>query len=412
MTDRNDELVFSARYNMIPRCDRDYALSDVFRALGGLRGGSTEPPDTLRERFPESRFFFLRSGRECLYLLLRAMGLPAGSTVGIPLYCCRVVFEAIAAAGCTPLFLDVDPQTYGIDFSSLARNKDKLDALVVVHTFGYPGDLDAIRACLGGSALPIVEDCATSLLSEYKGRLTGSLTQASFFSFGMDKPASVGGGGILAVNQPELARRVEREYGKLGAGSVGAEIWHALKSWLRALAYWKLPYRIIMASPLGKKREEVGVDLEAEARFALSGKWRAGRMRRVESVLLEGRLQAFAARMPRLAESSRIIRSFVKGMPLAVPDEPRWGKWNHFTFPVCFPSPRQREAGRRFLRARGVDTHRLYMDCVLSARTFGYDSGCPQAERIAATVCTVPNYAWLSHRMLEHIGRSLRESLG
>jgi len=134
-------------------------------------------------------------------------------------------------------------------------------------------------------------------------------------------------------------------------------------------------------------------------------------MRRVESELLEGRLQAFAARMPRLGANSRMIRSFVQGTPLAVPDEPPWGKWNYFALPVCFASPRQRDAGRRFLRARGIDTHRLYMDCALSARCFGYDSGCPQAERIAATVCTVPNYAWLSNRMLEHIGRSLRQSV-
>jgi dTDP-4-amino-4,6-dideoxygalactose transaminase len=115
--------------------------------------------------------------------------------------------------------------------------------------------------------------------------------------------------------------------------------------------------------------------------------------------------------MPRLAENSRLILSFLKDTPLALPAEPVWGKWNCFILPVCFPSPPQREAGRRFLRARGIDTHRLYMDCVLSARYFGYDSGCPQAERIAATVCTVPNYAWLSHRLLEHIGGSLRQSV-
>ena len=305
----------------------------------------------------------------------------------------------------------MDPRTYGIEFSSLSRNSEKLDALVVIHTFGYPADLDAIRVALGGRNVPIVEDCATSLLSEYKGRLTGTLTEASFFSFGMDKPASVGGGAVLAVNEPELARSVEHEYRKLGALPVATEIWQALRSWLRALAYWKLPYRIIMASPLGKSRDEVGGNPEADARFALSGNWRAARMRRVERALLEGRLQAFAARIPRLAKNSRTILSFAQGMPLALPVEPPWGKWNHFMLPVCFASPWQREAGRRFLRARGIDTHRLYMDCALSARYFGYDSGCPQAERIAATVCTVPNYAWLSDRMLEHIGRSLRQSV-
>jgi dTDP-4-amino-4,6-dideoxygalactose transaminase len=395
---------------MIPRCDRDYALCDVLRGLRGLLGGFAEGSDSLREWFPESRFFFLRRGGECLYLLLRAM-VPAGSRVGAPLYSSPLVFQAIAAAGHIPIFLDVDPQGCGIEFSSLSRNREKLDVLVVVHTFGYPADLDGIRAALGGRDVPIVEDCASSLLSEYKGRLTGSLTEASFFSFRLDKPASVGGGGVLAVNQPELARRVEREYQKLGLEPVATEIWHALKSWLGALAYWKLPYRIIMASPLGKRREQVGRDHEAEARVALSGNWRAGRMRRMELALLEGRLRAFLGSMPRLAESSRIIRSFVRDTPLAVPDEPRWGKWNHFTLPVCFPSPRQREAGRRFLLARGIDTHRLYWDCVLSARTFGYDSGCPQAERVAATVCTVPNYTWLSHRLLEHIGRSLRQSV-
>jgi dTDP-4-amino-4,6-dideoxygalactose transaminase len=134
-------------------------------------------------------------------------------------------------------------------------------------------------------------------------------------------------------------------------------------------------------------------------------------MRRVEGALIEGRLQAFVARVQRLAQNSRRIRNFVKDTPLAAPADPQWGKWNYFILPVRFPSPAEREAGRRFLRAQGIDTHRLYFDCVLSARFFGYDSGCPQAERIAATVCTVPNYAWLSDCAIDHIGQSLRESV-
>jgi dTDP-4-amino-4,6-dideoxygalactose transaminase len=396
---------------MIPRWDRDYALSDVLRAVSSLLTRSHDSSRTLEKWFPGSRFFFLRSGRECLFLVLRSMGLPRGSRVGIPLYCCRVVFEAIAAAGHVPLFLDVDPQTYGIDLSSLSRNKEKLDALVVVHTFGYPADFDGIRASLAGRKVPIIEDCATSLLSEYKGRLTGSLTEASFFSFGMDKPASVGGGAVLVVNRQELARSVHREYQKLGAEPVLAEIRQAVRSWLRALIYWRVPYRVIMATPMGKRRDEVGGDPEADARLARSESWRAARMRRVERALLEGRIQAFVARVHRLAENSRAIRNIVKGTPLAVPTEPPWGKWNYFTLPVRFPTPSQREAGRKFLRARGIDTHPLYLDCVLSARFFGYDSGCPQAEHIAATVCTVPNYAWLSDHVVDRIGRSLRESV-
>lgn len=396
---------------MIPRCDRDYALGDLLCALEGLLTGSLAPPHTLGKWFPESHLFFLRTGRECLYVLLRAMGLPSSSRVGVPLYCCRAVFEAVAAAGHTPVFLDVDPQTYGIDLSSLSRSKDNLDALVVVHTFGYPADLGALRACLAGRTLPIIEDCASSLLSEYMGRLTGSLTEASFFSFGMDKPASVGGGAVLNVNEPDLASRVGHEYRKLGAEPVVTEVWQALRSWLRALAYWKVPYPIIMASCVGKRRDGVGADLEAEASFALSGNWHAARMRRVDAALLEERLRAFLARMQRLAENTRRICNFVKNTPLAVPAEPWWGKWNHFILPVRFPGPHAREAGRRFLRARGIDTHKLYFDCALSAHFFGYRSGCPQAERIAATVCTVPNYAWLSRRAVDHIGRSLDESV-
>jgi dTDP-4-amino-4,6-dideoxygalactose transaminase len=321
------------------------------------------------------------------------------------------VFEAIAAAGHIPVFLDVDLETYGLDHESLRRNKDRLDALVVVHTFGYPADLDGIRACLEGRRIPIIEDCAHSVLSEYHDRLTGTLTEASFFSFGVHKPAATGGGGMIVVNQPALVERAEQEVGALRVGAASEELRHAVGTWLRSLAYCRLLYGILMASPLGRWRDVDRGDPEAKAAEALGASWSPAGVRRVNHTLVEGRLRGFEAKLSRLAENSRKLRKLAENAPLAVPPDPAWGKWNYFMLPVRYPTAQQRDAGRSYLRSRGLDTCALYQNCERNARLFGYLSGCPQAEEAARTICTVPNHSWLAQTDIDYIGRCLRESV-
>jgi len=84
-----------------------------------------------------------------LYVILKALNLPKKSKIGVPLYSCTVVFDAIIKAGHVPYFLDVDLDTYTFSPHSLEEKVDELDAVVVIHTFGYPAKLDEIKMVAG-----------------------------------------------------------------------------------------------------------------------------------------------------------------------------------------------------------------------------------------------------------------------
>ena len=120
---------------------------------------------------------------------------PPAPQVGVPLFCCSVVFDAICQAGLTPRFIDSSVDDYNLSIEDLQKKRSGLAAVVPVHMFGKPADMDAIDAAAEG--IPVIEDCAQSLLSTYKGRLTGLLSTVSFFSFRCGKYISAGEGSAI-----------------------------------------------------------------------------------------------------------------------------------------------------------------------------------------------------------------------
>jgi perosamine synthetase len=397
-------------WQTIPRFEREYSFNDFLQVLSALWIGSVRDT-TIANQFPAAERFLFGSGRECLFAILKALRLPSGARVGVPLYCCGSVFEAIAAAGCMPVFLDVDLETYSLDLDCLGRRRHALDAIVVVHTFGYPANLAAIRTCLGAVEIPVIEDCAHALFSEYQGKMVGTHTPASFFSFGLHKPGAVGGGGIALFNDPALAKQAVRELPIPAAETRWRELRHAMKSLARSFAYHSAVYGAVLASPLGRFRDgcmdtrDDGNELKGMIQYSPK------RMRLSEQFLLESRFQEFAEKIKVLSRNTHRLRTAIQSVTLGIPLEPSYGKWNHYLLPVRYRDANSRNVGRRFLAHHRVDTGALFRNCVQDARRFGYIGGCPKAEEAVQTVCTVPHHPWLSDSQIEFIGESLQRSI-
>jgi perosamine synthetase len=393
-------------WKTVPRFEPEYSVTDFLRALAALITRDNCETMAFRQ-FPADCLFF-RSGRECLYAILKALKLRDHARVGVPLYCCPSVFGSITAAGHMPVFLDVNLDTYSLDLDSLERNKNGLDAVVIVHTFGYPANLGAIRTCLGARQIPMIEDCAHAFLSEYQGGLLGTHTQASFFSFGLHKPAAVGGGGVTVFNDPTLAKSAAEVISVPAVGSRLEEFRHVVTCGVRALAYQRVIYGALLASPLGRRRDarvsSDGETLEDTIQYSLA------RMRQSDQVLLSGRLDEFGEKLPILSRNAQRFRAAIQGVPLELPEEPSHGKWNHFLLPARYRDGKRRTTGRQFLTKHRVDTGPLYQNCVPGARHFGYSGGCPNAEKAAETVCTIPHHPWLSDSEIEFIGQLVRRS--
>jgi dTDP-4-amino-4,6-dideoxygalactose transaminase len=395
-------------WKTIPRFDREYSLGDLFQAVGTIAGGGG-PDATGLEQFVSlgGSLYLARSGRESLYLILRMLDLPPSSRVGVPLYCCASVFEAIVVAGHVPVFLDIDLETYSVRMEHLERRMNQIDALIIVHTFGYPADIDQLRERLGTRPIPVIEDCAHALFTECGSRLAGSHTEAAFFTFGMHKPAAVGGGAALLINNRSLEKKAACEVARLRAETLPRELRHSLACWARGLSYQRATYGALLGSPLGRYRDEERLHSNGNGGGTSGFYFPPSKIRSVDRVLLRQRISDFRAKLPALAVNTQKLREAISATTLAMPSEPLFGTWNHFMVPVRYQTAKQREVGRAFLKRKRIDSAPLYQNCARNARRFGYEGGCPNAEHAAQTVCTIPNHAWLSEDEIGYLGESL-----
>lgn len=149
------------------------------------------------------------SGTDALSLALRALDIGPGDEVLVPAFTFAAPAEAVALTGAHPVFVDIERDSFLVDPES-CRNAvtERTRAAVVVHLYGRPADVSAIRAAIGPE-VAIIEDCAQSLGAKTSGQATGTLGQLASFSFFPSKNlGGCGDGGAVATGDPALADRL------------------------------------------------------------------------------------------------------------------------------------------------------------------------------------------------------------
>lgn len=157
------------------------------------------------------------SGTDALILALEAQGIGPGDEVITTPFTFFATAEAISRCGATPVFVDIDPSTYNIDWQLLepkitARTK----AIMPVHLFGQSADMESLVEIAQRYDLKVVEDACQAIGAEYKGRRVGGLGDAGCFSFFPSKNlGGAGDGGMVVLNDGELAEKMRllREHG-------------------------------------------------------------------------------------------------------------------------------------------------------------------------------------------------------
>lgn len=146
------------------------------------------------------------NGTVALHLALLALGIGEGDEVIIPSLTYIATANSVRYVGAVPIFADVDPQTWCLDPSKLEPLvTPRTKAIIAVHLYGHPADMDAINEVAKAHDLFVVEDAAEAHLAEYKGRRVGSLSDVATFSFFGNKVLTCGEGGALTLSNPEVA---------------------------------------------------------------------------------------------------------------------------------------------------------------------------------------------------------------
>jgi dTDP-4-amino-4,6-dideoxygalactose transaminase len=152
------------------------------------------------------------SGTDALVLALRGLGIGPGDEVITTAFSFFATAEAISGVGATPVFVDVDPHTYLIDLDQLeAAITPATRALLPVHLFGRPVDMERVCAIAARHGLKVVEDCAQASGASWAGRAVGSWGDAGCFSFFPTKNlGAAGDGGAVICRDPELAQTIRQ----------------------------------------------------------------------------------------------------------------------------------------------------------------------------------------------------------
>lgn len=178
---------------------------------------------SLGSMYGAKRVYLFSNARSAEYLFLKALDLPLDTEVAIQAFTCNAVVNPILWLKHTPLYIDISPKSFGMDFKSLKeRVSTRTKVLIAQHTFGIGGLSDEMLKFAKSKGIYVLEDCAHSLGNNKQG----SKGDAAIISFGIEKILSTRVGGALIVNNPELIPMLDREYSKIrNLGIIDTFLW-------------------------------------------------------------------------------------------------------------------------------------------------------------------------------------------
>lgn len=148
----------------------------------------------------------MSSGTAALHIALLSAGIGAGDEVVVPAFTMAASWMAVMYCGATPVFVDVDPEIYTIDPSKIeAVITSKTKAIMPVHIYGHPANMDEVSRIAKQHNLIVLEDAAEAHGAKYKGKLVGSIGDINAYSFYANKIITTGEGGMVVTNDDRLA---------------------------------------------------------------------------------------------------------------------------------------------------------------------------------------------------------------
>jgi len=151
------------------------------------------------------------SGTDALHLSYLLAGIEPGDEVLTPVFTCTATNIPLLYIGAKPIFVDVDPKTLNIDVNHARKLITKrTKAIVCVHYAGFPCDMDALSELADEFGIPIIEDAAHAVGTQYKGQSVGNISEFTMFSFQAIKHITTGDGGLLTFKDSSFLEKAKR----------------------------------------------------------------------------------------------------------------------------------------------------------------------------------------------------------
>lgn len=310
------------------------------------------------------------SGTDALYLALRALEVGPGDQVITSPFTFIATAETISAVGATPVFIDIDPQTFNLDLSQIeSAISDRTKAIIPVHLFGQPVDMTQLMAIAKAHDLAVIEDCAQATGATWAEQKVGSIGQIGCFSFYPTKNlGACGDGGAITTNDPELAAKMRmiRDHGRRS----------------------------------GYYHEALGINSRLDA---------------VQAAILQiklGYLDDWNNQRSAIADRYAQLLAPIPGITTPVSIAGGRSVWNQYTIRAA----QNRDQVRANLQTKGVNTAVYYplpLHLQPVYRSLGYQPGqLPEADRAAQEVLSLPMFPELSIEQQDQVVYSLKDCFG
>ena len=310
------------------------------------------------------------SGTDALILSLLAAGIGRGDEVITTPFSFIATAGAIAYVGAKPVFVDIDPVTYNINPALLeAAITPDTRAIMPVHLFGLPADMDPILAVAREHDLIIIEDAAQAIGSRYGGRYTGTFGDYGCFSFFPSKNlGGAGDGGMITTNDASIAERLQM-----------LRVHGSKKKYFHDMIGTNSRLHALQAAVLRVKLRHLDA-------------WQQGRQERAE-------------RYRRLFESAG-LSSFI-----TAPPRPS-AKFEHVYNQFTIRSPR-RDDLKAFLQTAGVPSEIYYPLCIHLQKAFAYlghkPDNFPESEKASREVLSLPVYPELPDAQQDRVVQAIAD---
>ncbi len=204
------------------------AVADVLRTPSLSLGPKLkEFEETLARYIGVSHAVAVSSGTAALHLCVRALGISDGHEVIMPSFTFIAVANAVRYERATPVFVDIEERTFNLDPDLIeAAITPRTRAIIVVHTFGVPADLDRIIQIARKHRLLVIEDACEAIGAEYRGSKVGTFGDVAVFAFFPNKQITTGEGGAVVTNDAEIADKI-RKLRNQGKDDSGAWLQHS-----------------------------------------------------------------------------------------------------------------------------------------------------------------------------------------
>ena len=220
-----------AQYKSISE-DLDRVTKEVLSSAGYIMGKNvTEFEKEFAEYIGVKHAISVGNGTDALVIALKSLGIGAGDEVITTPFTFFATAETISAVGATPVFVDVEKDTFNIDPSKIEEKiTEKTKAIVPVHIFGQSAKMDEINAIAKKHNLKVIEDACQAIGGKYKGRNIGTLGDVACFSFFPTKNLGCAGDGGMIVTDNDDVATIARALRTHGSGENGQKAYNLLNN--------------------------------------------------------------------------------------------------------------------------------------------------------------------------------------